>query len=187
MFRQTSTALASKTTRGTTRYQARPPARKFKQFMSYINHPVSDREVLKEQRCSFHHVYYTREPEWHAGRNVKMHNKTYTLTATTPGVLQIEKSAINPAYKWVHIDPDIQKVHRSNELRKHLSRSGKQSELSRKNATFLESNEMKDFDEPRWRERVMAVPKSQQRFRDPNLIARGLEMSVVEEEQFCYE
>lgn len=185
MFRLSRSQLASKVTAGNAKNQAGSPRRKAKLFHVIPGTPVTPIEKLKEQRRRFGQDRYSREPEYRPGRHVRMDPNDYTLYATTKGVMTIHTSRINPAYKWLDVEPDIQKVARSRAMRSALAARGQASELVRSNAAYRE--EVDELEEPHWRQRVLQVTKETERYKDPNLFVRGLVSTLNPSERFSYE
>lgn len=185
MLRYTSLSLASKVTAGNAKNQAGSPRQKAKIFHVIPGTPVSSVEKLKEQRRRFGQDRYSRQPEYRPGRNVRMDPNSFTLYATTKGVLSIRTSRINPSYKWLDVDPDIQKVYRSQQMRSALAARGKASMMVRGNAHY--TAELDRLEEPHWRERVMATAKATERFQDPNLLSRGLVAELRPLSRYTYE
>ena len=170
MLRRTIPSLASKVSGGHAKNQAGRPRRKAKQFNVFINTPVSTKEALKEQRHRYGQNAHSRLPEYRPGQNVRMDRK-FTLHATRPGVMTIQKSKINPDVKWLHVDPDIQKHRRANDMRSELIARGDASHMTETNEAY--APELQVFKEPHWRERVMEVLPLTKRYQDPNLFVRG--------------
>lgn len=167
---------ASKATGTAAANQASSPRRKVVQFQWHLGLPIGRNQLLKTQRCQYdHHHPYVREPAYHAGRYVKMHERKYHLTAVESGVMTIRKSKINSSYKWVDIEPDIQKVFRSAQIRKALGPNSV-TNMTASNSNFVQ--ELQDFEEPQWRERVQHVPTPAERFVDPNLFTKGIKKDI---------
>lgn len=145
-------------------------------FHVFLDTPVSPAEMLKEQRRRFGQDRFSRRPEYLPGRNVRMDPNTYTLYATTPGVVSLRHSHINPAYKWVDVDPDIQKVRKSRVIRSALDRCEEASYMVSSNPHYRE--ELKNAEEPLWRERVMREVPLWEQYEDPNRLTRGLTPSL---------
>lgn len=185
MLRLTPNRLASKVTAGNAKNQAGSPRQKAKLFHVIPGTPVTPIEKLKEQRRRFGQDRYSRQPEYRPGRNVRMDPNSFTLYATTKGVMTIRASRINPSYKWLDVEPDIQKVYRSRQMREALAARGKASMMVEGNAHY--KAELDHLEEPHWRERVMQVPKATERFQDPNLLSRGLVSSLRPLSRYTYE
>lgn len=177
--------LASKVTAGNAKNQAGRPHRKAKLFHAIPGTPVAPIEKIKEQRRRYGQDRYSRSPEYLPGRYVKMDPNTFTLYATTKGVFTITTSRINPSLKWVDVEPDIQKVYRSNEMRKALEKRSEVSHLVRENDAYRA--ELDALEEPHWRERVMSRRKATERFQDPNLLTRGLVPKLEPLNRYSYE
>lgn len=103
MLRVVRLLLASKTTGGNAKNQSGSFKRKPKQFNVFPNTPVTPCERLKEQRYQYGKTRYSRLPMVHAGRNVRLDPRDYSLYATTKGVMTIRKSRINPSYSWLDV------------------------------------------------------------------------------------
>lgn len=185
MLRLCQPRLASKVTAGNAKNQAGHPRRKPKLFHVIPGTPVTPLEKLKEQRRRYGQDRHSRLPEYRAGRNVRMDPNTFTLYATTKGVMTIRESRINPGYKWLDVEPDIQKVYRSREMRNALMSREMASSMVNSNPHY--KSELDLLQEPRWRERVMRVPKATERFKDPNLFARGVITELNPMDRYCYE
>ncbi|KAL7699292.1 hypothetical protein N2W54_002045 [Lotmaria passim] len=185
MLRTTQSRLASKVTAGNARNQAGSPRKKAKIFHVIPGTPVTPIEKLKEQRRRFGQDRYSRQPEYRPGRNVRMDPNTFTLYATTKGVMTIRTSRINPTYKWLDVEPDIQKVYRTQQMRAALAARGRASMMVEGNPHY--TAELDNLEEPQWRERVMHVPKATERFQDPNLLSRGLVSSLRPLSRYTYE
>ncbi|KAK7195214.1 hypothetical protein NESM_000446500 [Novymonas esmeraldas] len=185
MLRHTATRWASKVTAGNAKNQAGSPRQKAKLFHVIPGTPVTPVEKLKEQRRRFGQDRYSRQPEYRPGRNVRMDPNTFTLYATTKGVMTIRTSRIHPSYKWLDVEPDVQKVFRSRCMRAALRRRGMASSMVASNAHYRA--ELDHVEEPQWRERVMRVPKATERFQDPNLLTRGLVPSLRPHSRYAYE
>ncbi|CCW66776.1 unnamed protein product [Phytomonas sp. Hart1] len=185
MFCFTRACLASKVTGGNSRNQAGRFRKKFKVFHVIPGTPVAPVEKLKEQRRRFGQDRYSRQPEYRPGRNVRMDPNTYTLYATTKGVMTIRTSRIHPSYKWLDVEPDIQKVARSRAMRQALEERGQASMLVASNPNY--KVELDNFEEPRWRERVMQPIKATERFQDPNLFIRGQLQVLDPKRRYSYE
>lgn len=164
--------LASKVTAGNARNHAGTFRKKAKLFHVIPGTPVTPAEKLKEQRYRFGQDRLTRRPEFLPGRNVRMDPSTYTLYATVKGVVSIRTSSINPSYKWLDVEPDIQKVRQSGLMRTALDRQERASYLVPQNLHYKE--EWDTFREKNWRERVMKTIPATERFKDPNLFTRGV-------------
>ncbi|EPY41129.1 hypothetical protein AGDE_02796 [Angomonas deanei] len=176
MIRISTIALASKVTAGNAKNQAGSPRQKAKLFHVIPDTPVTPIEQLKEQRRRYGQDRYSRLPEYRPGRNVRMDPNTFTLYATKKGVMQIKKSKNNPSYKWLEVEPDIQKVYRSRQVREALRSRGEASYMVGTNEHY--KAELDELNEPHWRERVMHVKKATNQFPDPNLFTRGLVSSI---------
>ncbi|ESL11771.1 hypothetical protein TRSC58_00471 [Trypanosoma rangeli SC58] len=185
MLRLSPLRLASKVTAGNAKNQAGHPRRKAKLFHVIPGTPVTPMEKLKEQRRRYGQDRHSRLPEYRPGQNVRMDPNTFTLYATTKGVMTIRESRIHPGYKWLDVEPDIQKVYRSLQMRKALSARGMASQMVARNAHY--KSEMDLLLEPHWRDRVSRVPKATERFKDPNLFARGLITELNPMDRYCYE
>eukprot|EP00796_Vickermania_ingenoplastis_P004246 gene4246-3069_t len=185
MIRVSCTALASKVTAGNARNQAGSPRQKAKLFHVIPGTPVTPAEKLKEQRRRYGQDRFSRRPEYLPGRNVRMDPNTFTLYATVKGVVSIRKSRINPSCKWLDVEPDIQKVRHTNEMRALLGQRGAASQMVPQNPAYRE--EWDEFQEPRWRERVMRKVPATERFQDPNLFSRGLVSTLEPMRYCCYE
>lgn len=172
MLHYSGCRLASKVTAGNARNHAGTFRKKAKLFHVIPGTPVTPAEKLKEQRYRFGQDRLTRRPEYLPGRNVCMDPNTYTLYATVKGVVSIRTSSINPAYKWLDVEPDIQKVCQSNLMRAALELQENASYLTPQNPHYKE--EWDNFREPNWRERVMRKVPATERFKDPNLFTRGV-------------
>lgn len=164
--------LASKVTAGNARNHAGTFRKKAKVFHVIPGTPVTPAEKLKEQRYRFGQDRLTRRPEFLPGRNVRMDPNTYTLYATVKGVVSIRTSRINSAYKWLDVEPDIQKVRQSNVMHSALDLKGRASYFTSRNPHYKE--EWDSFAEAHWRERIMKKKPSWERFKDPNLFTRGV-------------
>ncbi|AIN96536.1 hypothetical protein LPMP_131080 [Leishmania panamensis] len=185
MLRITPSCCASKVTAGNARNQAGSPRRKAKIFHVIPGTPVTPVEKLKEQRRRFGQDRYSRQPEYRPGRNVRMDPNSFTLYATTKGVMTIRTSRINPSYKWLDVEPDIQKVFRSRCMRAALQARGKASMMVGDNVNYRA--ELDHVTEPQWRERVMQVSKATERFQDPNCFTRGLVPALRPLSRYSYE
>ncbi|SCU68174.1 uncharacterized protein TEOVI_000532300 [Trypanosoma equiperdum] len=176
--------LASKVTAGNAKNQAGHPRRKAKLFHVVPGTPVTPFEKLKEQRRRFGQDRHSRLPEYRPGNNVRMDPNTYTLYATKKGVMTIRESRINPKYKWLDVEPDIQKVYRSRELRRALQEREMASMAVGENSNYRVELDL--LLEPDWRERVMHVPKATERFKDPNLFTRGVVNELSPLDRYSY-
>lgn len=185
MLRCTLIRWASKVTGGNAKNQAGSPRKKPKIFHVIPGTPVTPTEKLKEQRRRYGQDRYSRLPEYHAGRNVRMDPNTFTLYATRKGVMTVRTSRVNPAYKWLDVEPDIQKVARSKAMREALQRRGMATSMVDSNDNYR--NELDNFREPHWRERVMRAAAKTERFVDPNLFTRGLVSTLCPLERYSYE
>ncbi|ORC86072.1 uncharacterized protein TM35_000301120 [Trypanosoma theileri] len=185
MLRFCQPRLASKVTAGNAKNQAGHPRRKAKLFHVIPGTPVTPLEKLKEQRRRYGQDRHSRLPEYRPGRNVRMDPNTFTLYATTKGVMTIRESRINPGYKWLDVEPDIQKVYRSREMRKALMSREMTTSMVSLNSHY--KTELDLLHEPKWRERVMRVPKATERFKDPNLFVRGVITELDPMDRYCYE
>lgn len=185
MLRLTECRLASKVTAGNAKNQAGSPRKKAKIFHVVPNTPVTPVEKLKEQRRRFGQDRYSRQPEYRPGNYVRMDPNSFTLYATTKGVMSIRESRINPAYKWLDVEPDIQKVYRSRSMRSALAARGQASPMVSSNQNYRA--ELDSMLEPRWRERVMQVTKVTDRFTDPNAFTRGVVSSLNPLSRYTYE
>jgi ribosomal protein L27 len=177
-------SYASKVSGGSARNQAGAPRRKHKQFHVFLDTPVSPKEILKEQRFRYGQDRHSRLPEYRPGNNVVM-DSSFTLRATTKGVVSIRRSRIDPNYKWLDVEPDIQMVRRGNALRKELLQRGEATLMVPSNETYRA--EYDKMMEPNWRERVLMARKPTERFVDPNLFARGVVPELKPMDRFCYE
>ncbi|KAG8341356.1 hypothetical protein ERJ75_000995500 [Trypanosoma vivax] len=185
MLRYSFQLHASKVTAGNARNQAGHPRRKAKLFNVIPDTPVTPIEKLKEQRRRYGQDRHSRLPLYKPGKNVRMDPNTYTLYATKKGVMTIRESRINPSYKWLDVEPDIQKVYRSRMMREALERRGMTSM-----AISWNSNYRSEYDvlrEPMWRERVMQLPRATERFKDPNLFCRGVVDVLCPLDRYSYE
>lgn len=185
MLRLTPSLLASKVTAGNAKNQAGSPRRRAKLFHVIPGTPVTPSERLKEQRRRYGQDRYSREPEYRPGRYVAMDPNTYTLYATVKGVMTVRTSRVHPAYKWLDVEPDIQKVFRSREMRSALGARGQTSALVDSNRDY--DGERHVHEEPRWRERVMNTPELRERFQDPNLFTKGIISSLDPLNRYCYQ
>ena len=186
MLRCSRVVLASKVSGGAAKNQAGHPKRKFKQFGGYIGEPISTRDTLKEQRSRFGQCKHSRIPEFFPGKNVRMDPRTFTLMANVNGVMTVRQSRIAPAIrKWVDVEPDIQKVYRTNQVRQELERLDRASTMTANNKHYRE--ELNELKEPRWRERVMNKKPLVERFVDPNLFVRGIVPELKPLDRYCYE
>ncbi|KAF8294409.1 Mitochondrial ribosomal protein L27 [Trypanosoma cruzi] len=185
MLRLLPLRLASKVTAGNAKNQAGHPRRKAKLFHVIPGTPVTPMEKLKEQRRRYGQDRHSRLPEYRPGKNVRLDPNTFTLYATTKGVMTIRESRINPGYKWLEVEPDIQKVYRSSQMRRALAARGMTSQMVEKNEHYR--SEMDLLLEPHWRQRVMRVPKATERFKDPNLFVRGVITELTPMDRYCYE
>lgn len=184
MLRHTLALRASKISGGHARNQAGAPRKKHVQFHVFLNTPVSTEEPIKRQRQMYGKTKYSRLPEYRAGANVEMSND-FTLTATVKGVVSVRKSKINPGYKWVDVDPDIQKIRRSNEIRAELQRRGETTTMLPTNEDYKAEYDV--MQEPTWRERVLRVRHATERFADPNLLCRGVIDELKPLDRYDYE
>jgi hypothetical protein len=184
MLRRTLPFQASKVSGGSARNQAGSPRRKAKQFNVYLDTPVSPKEVLKDQRHRYGQDLHSRLPEYRPGNNVVM-DQYFSLRATTKGVVSIRRSRINPNYKWLDVDPDIQKVRRGNEIRAELSLRGMTTSMVPTNDHYRQ--ELDKLHEPAWRERVIKEQTLTQRFVDPNLFTRGVVPELTPMDRYYYE
>jgi ribosomal protein L27 len=167
---------ASKASGGATKYQARPSHPGPYLFHFEPNGGlVKGGMAIKDQKWRYSKAY-DREPEYHAGRNVSMNQRKYTLYSKTDGVMTIRKSRSNPAWKWIDIEPDIAKVKHTRALRSELR--------ARSNASFMvEGNEkytdeLEDLNDPDWRLRDNTPTAILDRFPDPNRLTRGVSWSA---------
>lgn len=176
---------ASKVTAGNARNQAGAPRKKAKLFHVIPGTPVTPAEKLKEQRRRYGQDRFSRRPEYVPGKNVRMDPNTFTLYATVKGVVSIRTSRINPEYKWVDVEPDIQKVRRSRQMREALADRGEVSEMVPSNPYYRE--ELDSWREPNWRERVMRKVPATEQFQDPNLLTRGIVPTLDPTHPYCYE
>lgn len=177
--------FASKATSGNTRYQRRPPKKKPAQFHFIVGSFAKAGYMIRNQKSTyFASRKFEREPDFRAGENVTFLEKDYSLHAQRDGVMTVRHSKIDPTYKWVDIDPDIQKVKRTREMRAALGENA--SELTKHNPEYSRT-EMHDVNEPNWRERVQAPVSVQERFRDPNLLVRGQAWSIEPKGRYTYE
>lgn len=184
MLRRTAVNHASKVSGGSARNQAGAPRKKHKQFNVFLDTPVSPKEVLKEQRHRYGQDRHSRMPEYRPGHNVTM-DKRFALRATVKGVVSIRRSRINPNYKWLDVEPDIQMVRRGNQIRGELKMRGQVTTMMPKNELYRA--EYDKLMEPNWRERVLAVQDATDRFVDPNLFSRGIVPELKPLSRFCYE
>jgi hypothetical protein len=186
MFRFSLLVLASKASGGAAKNQGSATRRKYKQFGGIIGEPISTKEKLKEQRSRFGQTRFSRVPEYFPGNNVTMTRKQFTLYAKVNGVMTVRPSIINPrARKWVDVEPDIQKVYRSRQVRGELDRQERASPFVESNKHY--KNELQELREPRWRDRVMNKKSLAERFVDPNLFSRGLVPALNPLDRYCYE
>ncbi|CCW61830.1 unnamed protein product [Phytomonas sp. EM1] len=185
MFCLTHACLASKVTGGSARNQAGTFRKKFKVFHVIPGTPVAPVEKLKEQRRRFGQDRYSRQPEYRPGRNVRMDPNTYTLYATVKGVVSIRTSRINPSYKWLDVEPDIQKVVRSRAMRQALQERGQASMLVASNPNY--KAELDNFEDPQWRERIMRLSKATKKLQDPNLFTQGHLQALDPPSRYSYE
>ena len=186
MFRQTITSLASKSSGASSKYQSRPSRKTPAQFEVYINGPVSTKDTLKKQRFTYG-TSTLRQPDYLPGNYVRMHKATYTLTANRNGVMTVQHSKINPKkMKWLNVEPDIQKVARSREVREELEKNGCASNLSKVNVTYAAS-ELHDNAEPDWRLRVQKTRTLVEQFPDPNLVSRGMVAHIDPLSRYAFE
>lgn len=185
MLHYSSLRLASKVTAGNARNHAGTFRKKAKEFHVIPGTPVTPAEKLKEQRYRFGQDRLTRRPEFLPGRNVRMDPNTYTLYATVKGVVSIRTSRINSAWKWLDVEPDIQKVRQSNVMRAALDLQGRASYFASQNPHYKE--EWDSFTEPHWRERIMEKKPSWERFKDPNLLTRGVVPALEPLRSYNYE
>ena len=114
-----------------------------------------------------------------------MHPKTYSIKATVDGVMSIRTSKIDAEYRWIDVEPDIQKVYRNNQMRQYFQRTNQLSPFTHHNAHYRE--ELSDFEDPAWRERVARVAPVAERFKDPNLLARGVVDHITPRDRYSYE
>ncbi|KEG09600.1 hypothetical protein DQ04_04961020 [Trypanosoma grayi] len=185
MMRLSPLFLASKVTAGNAKNQAGHPRRKAKLFHVIPGTPVTPIEKLKEQRRRYGQDRHSRLPEYRPGRNVRMDPNTFTLYAATKGVMTIRESRIHPGYKWLDVEPDIQKIYRSRQMRNALAIRGIASNMVAANKHYKPEVDL--LQEPLWRERVMHVPKATERFKDPNLFTRGILPELKPADRYCYE
>lgn len=171
MLRCTVVRHASKVSGGSAKNQAGSPRRMAKEFQVFLNAPASTMEPLKMQRHRYGQDKHSRSPEFRAGANVTMDNR-FTLHATTPGIVSVRPSRINPEFKWVDIDPDIQKHRRARELRAELKKRGMTHSMIPAVSDY--KGELDNLQEPQWREDALKVKKPTERFVDPNLFTRGI-------------
>jgi len=177
---------ASKVSGSATKYQARPSRDKNINFQVVLGTPTLKGSVIRRQRAVYETTkFHVREPDFHAGHNVDMHPTTYTLTARSAGVPTVRWSKISRGYRWVDIEPDIQKVHRSRQLREYYRQRGTLLAMNAYNEHYLE--ELHDLQEPDWRDRVMREMPLTERFPDPNLLTRGVVKSIAPKPRFYYE
>jgi hypothetical protein len=100
--------------------------------------------------------------------------------------MTVRTSRINPQQrKWVDVEPDIQKVYRTRQVRAELERSERASPYIAANKHYKE--ELDELNEPRWRDRVLAKKSLTERFVDPNLFARGLVPALTPLDRYIYE
>nr|CCC94960.1 unnamed protein product [Trypanosoma congolense IL3000] len=184
MLRFSPGLFASKVTAGNAKNQAGHPRRKAKLFHAVPGSPVAAMEKLKEQRRRFGQDRHSRLPDYRPGVNVRMDSNTFTLYASCKGVMTIRESRINPAYKWLDIEPDVQKVYRSKEMRRALLNRGKASMMVASNVHYR--SELDLLVEPNWRERVLHVPRETERFVDPNLFSRGIVDELCPMDRYSY-
>jgi hypothetical protein len=180
---------ASKSSGGFSRNQHKKTNKPFRGIFIFPNEPVKKGELLATNRGDYG-VPAANLPfrvwDYNAGSNTKIGgNNLRAVTATCDGVATLRKSKINPTYKWIDVEPDVQKVYRSGELRDELERRNQLSPMNRHNESYL--SELCDYEEPGWRDRVLAKPRPSERYRDPNLLSRGVVRSLDPGEQFCYE
>jgi hypothetical protein len=169
-----------------TKYQRRPSRKTLTGLQVIVGQPVRAGETLALQKYRYESALFVREPDYHAGANVDMDEMTYTLTARVDGVVTLRRSAINPDFKWLDVDPDIQKVHRTQQMRRHYVARSEASPLHPAfNPAFAE--EWKELQEPAWRTRVIRKMPDTERFPDPNLLARGLATSIAPKPQYFFE
>lgn len=178
---------ASKASGGYTQYQARPSRTKDYGFKVFLNQPAKAKTRLLKQICRYDHQHGVREPEYQPGNNVVMDPKLYDLTSTKDGIPSLRPSKINPSYVWVDVEPDIQKVYRANELRKHFKNKEQLSFMSVEHNRNAYSEEFHDLEEPDWRQRVMKSMKLTEQYPDPNLLTRGVTFDITPRPRFYYE
>jgi hypothetical protein len=100
--------------------------------------------------------------------------------------MTVRQSKINPkTRKWVDVEPDIQKVYRSRQVRQELALQGRASAMTNANKDYAE--ELYELEEPRWRERVLAKQSLTERYVDPNKFTRGLVPALKPLDRYCNE
>ena len=184
--------LASKSTGTNTKYQANNSKDNEIGFRVYLGQPIRKGETIALQRCRYDHRFGRRDPDYHNGKNVKIDQKLNTLTAARDGIPTVRKSEINHEYEWVDLEEDIQKVYRTQELRKHFKnysgrKFGKLSKMNVQHNRTLYQNELKDLSDPDWRQRVVRDAPLTERFPDPNLLTRGVVGDITPRSPYYYE
>ncbi|EPY33448.1 hypothetical protein STCU_02213 [Strigomonas culicis] len=185
MLRLSRLLCASKVTAGNAKNQAGAPRKKEKIFHVIPGTPVTPVEKLKDQRRRYGQDRYSRLPEYRPGRNVRMDANSFTLYATCKGVMDIKTSRIHPSYKWLEVEPDIQKVYRSRQVRSALQQRGQASMMVEHNPHYRAEHD--HVLEPDWRTRVMRVAPATEQYQDPNLFARGIIPSLDPLDRYSYE
>jgi hypothetical protein len=187
MFRFTALSQASKASGTTTKYQARPSRDKNVGFKTYLGKPMLKGQPIVYQRRRIDHRFGYREPDYHPGNNVTMHVRNYDITADVSGVPTVRQSKINPTgYEWIDVEPDIQKVYRTQQLRRFMGpRGGASAMAAQHNARYVDEED--DLREPDWRQRVIRKVPLTERFPDPNLLTRGIVKSIEPKARFYYE
>lgn len=184
MLRRTCLVAASKSSGTSSMYQARPPKRKPKQFHVYLGKGVSKREYIREQRSTYT-VAYERMPQYLPGRNTYMNPKTLTISPGVDGIVLRQDSVINPeTRRWLHVEPDVQKVVRSKSISNHFIKTNMLSPMNHKNRAY--QSEMYDVTHPDWRVKVQREPPLTERFADVNTFTRGIVTKLKPRSKYVY-
>ena len=97
---------------------------------------------------------------------------TYNLKAVCKGVVTATRHAVNPSFKRIDIEPDIQKVYRANQINQELSLRNAVTLMREDNPQYEE--EYRLWKDRRWRESALRKREPLERFEDPNAFTRGV-------------
>jgi len=171
MLRQTPQVLASKSSSGVCRNQVGHKLRRRNVGFKFLkDRPVPGGHVVLTQKWHWgDDKPWVRQPDYMPGKNVTL-NRTYDLTSTTPGVMSVRRSLMDPTKKWIDVEEDIDKVWRSRGLQKYFFETSQLFSADREEE--LESND------PDWRLRVLKKASAAEKYVDPNLLVRGHVTSI---------
>jgi hypothetical protein len=167
--------FASKATGGFARNQTRKGSRTRPRGLLVPNNSpvkVDERIVLQPPNWGPGPTQPWRPWLVNPGKNVRVDDQR-TMWAKKTGVMQMTRSVVNPEYRTVDIEPDIQRVYRGRELREEFDKRGELSEMSQFNRDYA-MEELEDFKDPHWREKVIHVKPPTEKYQDPNLAVRGV-------------